>query len=73
MNSIINDISNIAYSLGHQVNEITLGYELYKQFELEVLERCRYEVADPKSAREIYFNNIKVTCDDNNPILIKVN
>lgn len=72
MIDILNDIFNMAYSLGHTVNEIVLGYELYKMYELEVLERCRYEVENPKSAREIYFNNIKVTCDYNNPILIQV-
>ena len=72
MIDILKDIFNMTYSLGRTMNEIVLGYELYKMYELEVLERCRYEVADPKSAREIYFNNIKVTCDCNNPILIQV-
>lgn len=62
----------MSYYLGRNVNEIVLGYELYKQYELEVLERCRYEVADPKIAREVYFNNIKVTCDLYTPILIQV-
>lgn len=72
MIDILNDILNMSYSLGHIINEIVLGYELYKQYELEIVEKCRYEVADPKIAREVYFINIKVTCDDNNPILIKV-
>lgn len=72
MGYIINDIIDAAYSINRSITEITLGYELYKQYELEVVTKCRYEVADFKSAREIYFKNIKVTCDYNNPILIQV-
>ena len=72
MFDILENILNINYSLGHTVNEIVLGYELYNRYELEVLERCRYEVADPKIVREVYFENIKVTCDYNNPILIQM-
>lgn len=72
MIDILNSIFNMSYSLGHNVNEVVLGYELYKMYELEVLEIYRYEVADPKIARELYFKNIKVTCDYNTPILIQV-
>ena len=71
MIELLNDVFNMTYSLGHNINEIVLGFELYKVFALEVADRLRYEVTDPK-AEYIYYKNIKVTCDYNNPILIQV-
>ena len=68
--NIINDIINVAYSIHRPITEITLGYELYKPFYFEYMDRNLVN-QNPKDS-DFYYKNIKIICDTTNQVLIQV-